>query len=258
MRLRLLSRLHYRRSLASRVILLTTFAVGLSVALVALAAYLTVRHQLQATMDRSLHQRAYVSAQHRPGAVLRQRRAGVPAGSHRQQGRLPVRERPRGHHRWTERRQDRPRQPGARGRPRRPEVVVPHDRGQQRHRLPGRHRADQHRRGGVRRRAVDGVQRAHPRQARPDPVHLRRSRGDRRRPSPAGVWRATACGRCVASPTPPRRSRAPRSSTPSTSRATTRSPGWPARSTRCSPRCPRRGTGSGSWSPTPATSCAHR
>jgi two-component system, OmpR family, sensor histidine kinase MprB len=64
---RLLSRLHYRRSLASRVILLTTFAVGLSVALVALAAYLTVRHQLQATMDRSLHQRAYVSAHMDPG-----------------------------------------------------------------------------------------------------------------------------------------------------------------------------------------------
>jgi two-component system, OmpR family, sensor histidine kinase MprB len=63
---RLQSRLHYRRSLASRVILLTTFAVGLSVALVALAAYLTVRQQLQATMDRSLHQRAYVSAQFDP------------------------------------------------------------------------------------------------------------------------------------------------------------------------------------------------
>jgi two-component system sensor histidine kinase MprB len=64
-----LSRLHYRRSLASRVILLTTFAVGLSVALVALAAYLTVRHQLQATMDRSLHQRAYVAAQIPPSQV---------------------------------------------------------------------------------------------------------------------------------------------------------------------------------------------
>jgi two-component system sensor histidine kinase MprB len=67
MPMRLLSRLHYRRSLASRVILLTTFAVGLSVALVALAAYLTVRHQLQATMDRSLHQRAYVAAHVDPG-----------------------------------------------------------------------------------------------------------------------------------------------------------------------------------------------
>jgi two-component system sensor histidine kinase MprB len=62
----MLQRFHYRRSLASRVILLTTFAVGLSVAVVALAAYLTVRHQLQATMDESLHQRAYVSAQFDP------------------------------------------------------------------------------------------------------------------------------------------------------------------------------------------------
>jgi two-component system sensor histidine kinase MprB len=62
----LLGRFRYRRSLASRVILLTTFAVGLSVAIVALAAYLTVRHQLQATMDESLHRRAYVSAQFDP------------------------------------------------------------------------------------------------------------------------------------------------------------------------------------------------
>ena len=42
------------------------------------------------------------------------------------------------------------------------------------------------------------------------------------------------------------------------SRATTRSPGWPARSTRCSPRCRPPATGSASWSPTPATSCAPR
>jgi two-component system sensor histidine kinase MprB len=51
-------RLHYRRSLASRVILLVTFAVGVSVAIVALAAYLSVRHQLQAQLDDSLHRRA--------------------------------------------------------------------------------------------------------------------------------------------------------------------------------------------------------
>jgi two-component system, OmpR family, sensor histidine kinase MprB len=57
-------RFRYRRSLASRVIVLTTFAVGLSVALVALAAYLTVRHQLQATMDESLKSRAEVAAQY--------------------------------------------------------------------------------------------------------------------------------------------------------------------------------------------------
>ena len=63
---RLRDALRYRRSLASRVIGLTTFAVGLSVALVALAAYLTVRHQLQASLDESLHQRAYASARYPP------------------------------------------------------------------------------------------------------------------------------------------------------------------------------------------------
>jgi two-component system sensor histidine kinase MprB len=63
---RLHERLRYRRSLASRVILLTTFAVGISVALVSLAAYLTVRHQLLASLDESLHRRAYVSAQYPP------------------------------------------------------------------------------------------------------------------------------------------------------------------------------------------------
>ena len=61
-------RFRYRRSLASRVILLTTFAVGLSVAIVALAAYLTVRHQLQSTMDESLHRRAYEGARFDPAA----------------------------------------------------------------------------------------------------------------------------------------------------------------------------------------------
>jgi two-component system, OmpR family, sensor histidine kinase MprB len=63
---RLRHRLRYRRSLASRVILLTTLAVGVSVALVALAAYLTVRHQLLVSLDESLHRRAYISAQYEP------------------------------------------------------------------------------------------------------------------------------------------------------------------------------------------------
>ena len=71
-----LDRFRYRRSLASRVILLTTFAVGLSVAIVALAAYLTVRHQLQSTMDESLHKRAYEGAQYDP---TRYRPADIPA-----------------------------------------------------------------------------------------------------------------------------------------------------------------------------------
>src|SRR3954451_18096116 len=63
---RLRNRLRYRRSLASRVILLTTFAVGLSVALVALAAYLTVPHQLPGSLDSSLRQRAEASATYHP------------------------------------------------------------------------------------------------------------------------------------------------------------------------------------------------
>jgi two-component system sensor histidine kinase MprB len=54
---------HYRRSLASRVTLLATMAVGISVAIVAVAAYFTVRHQLQQTMDESLYRRASTAAQ---------------------------------------------------------------------------------------------------------------------------------------------------------------------------------------------------
>ena len=45
---------HYRRSLASRVTLLTTLAVALTVGMVALGAYITVRVQMQATLDASL------------------------------------------------------------------------------------------------------------------------------------------------------------------------------------------------------------
>ncbi len=52
------SRWHYRRSLASRVILLTTIAVGLAVAFVAAGVYVTVRMQLQSSLDDSLVERA--------------------------------------------------------------------------------------------------------------------------------------------------------------------------------------------------------
>lgn len=55
-------RWHYRRSLASRVTLLTTMAVGLSVAIVALGAYITVRMQLQSSLDDSLVERAQTAA----------------------------------------------------------------------------------------------------------------------------------------------------------------------------------------------------
>ena len=55
--------LHYRRSLASRVTLLATIAVGLSVAIVAGAAYATVRMQAMETLDQSLLERARLAAQ---------------------------------------------------------------------------------------------------------------------------------------------------------------------------------------------------
>ncbi|MFC7503187.1 sensor histidine kinase [Nocardioides sp. GCM10030258] len=55
-------RWHYRRSLASRVIWLTTIAVGLSVALVAVGAYFTARVQMQNTLDDSLLDRANKAA----------------------------------------------------------------------------------------------------------------------------------------------------------------------------------------------------
>ena len=51
-------RWRYRRSLASRVTLLTTIAVGLAVAFVAAGAYVTVRMQLQSALDDSLVDRA--------------------------------------------------------------------------------------------------------------------------------------------------------------------------------------------------------
>jgi two-component system, OmpR family, sensor histidine kinase MprB len=55
--------LHYRRSLASRVTLLTTMAVGIAVTGVAFAAYATVRMQSMNSLDQSLHSRAVQAAQ---------------------------------------------------------------------------------------------------------------------------------------------------------------------------------------------------
>jgi two-component system sensor histidine kinase MprB len=54
--------LRYRRSLASRVTLLTTVAVGLAVSAVALAAYATVRTQSINSLDESLRSRAIQAA----------------------------------------------------------------------------------------------------------------------------------------------------------------------------------------------------
>jgi two-component system, OmpR family, sensor histidine kinase MprB len=55
-------RWHYRRSLASRVTLLTTMAVGLAVAFVALGAFLTVRMSMMDSLDTSLLERANKAA----------------------------------------------------------------------------------------------------------------------------------------------------------------------------------------------------
>jgi two-component system, OmpR family, sensor histidine kinase MprB len=55
-------RWHYRRSLASRVILMTTMAVCFAVALVALGAYVTVKMSLESSLDKSLLDRAHRAA----------------------------------------------------------------------------------------------------------------------------------------------------------------------------------------------------
>jgi two-component system, OmpR family, sensor histidine kinase MprB len=52
-------RWHYRRSLASRVAVLTTVAVGLSITLLAFTAFLVMRQQLMSSLDQSLLNRAH-------------------------------------------------------------------------------------------------------------------------------------------------------------------------------------------------------
>ncbi|MEP6815563.1 MAG: HAMP domain-containing sensor histidine kinase [Marmoricola sp.] len=65
---------HYRRSLASRVTLLTTMAVGVAVTGVALAAYLTVRTQSMRALDDSLRDRAAAAAHYDALETLSQQR----------------------------------------------------------------------------------------------------------------------------------------------------------------------------------------
>ncbi|WP_110181072.1 sensor histidine kinase [Nocardioides solisilvae] len=57
-----MNRLHYRRSLASRVALLTTMAVGVAIAFMAAGSFLTVRMQLQSNLDDSLLNRTRSAA----------------------------------------------------------------------------------------------------------------------------------------------------------------------------------------------------
>ncbi|GAA1913665.1 sensor histidine kinase [Nocardioides hwasunensis] len=52
-------RWHYRRSLASRVAVLTTVALGLSIAVMAFTAFVVMRHQLMSSLDQSLLNRAH-------------------------------------------------------------------------------------------------------------------------------------------------------------------------------------------------------
>ena len=58
-----IGRWHYRRSLASRVALLTTMAVGASIALMAFGAFVVMRMQLQSALDESLLNRATKAAE---------------------------------------------------------------------------------------------------------------------------------------------------------------------------------------------------
>ena len=62
--------LHYRQSLASRVTILTTLAVGFAVSLVAFAAYATVRAQSTSALDDSLRERAAAAVDASNGALL--------------------------------------------------------------------------------------------------------------------------------------------------------------------------------------------
>src|SRR5829696_9884188 len=52
-------RWHYRRSLASRVAVLTTLAVGISIAIMAATAFVVMRQQLMSSLDQSLLNRAH-------------------------------------------------------------------------------------------------------------------------------------------------------------------------------------------------------
>ena len=232
-------------------------AVGLAVAIVALGAYVTVRMQLQSSLDESLVDRAdgrgRGSSTRSPQRPTCRRSCSVRptyaigfiefdghvAASSDQRRRDPAR---------------RPRARGGRGDAKlslrtvraggvdyRVVAVPP--------------RATGHRAGG---RPVAGAPAARAHQARAGDAALRRRRGGRRRAGRLGGGPQRPAAGAAAHRG--RRGHRPHrgAGTRSRSRATTRSPGWRRRSTRCSPRSPPPGTGSAGWSPTPATSCARR
>ena len=250
-------RWHYRRSLASRVILLTTMAVGFAVALVALGAYVTVRMSLEHSLDNSLTQRARQAAAAPPNDVLQGQQ--IPSCA---LGAADVRLfllTPDGHA-VTMVKSDTAVPIGE------PEFAVApgHSHEQRpdgrrgRHRLPRGRRPVPHRR--VRRSSSPSAwpprRRAAP--ARRGDAAVRPRRRDRCRRGRLGRRPQRPAAGTPADPQ--RRGDRPHRATSSRSRsrATTRSRGWPRRSTRCWPRSPRPATASAGWSPTPGTSCAPR
>jgi len=70
---------HYRRSLASRVTLLTTIAVGLSITAIAVGIYVVLRIQLQAALDDSLRERALTTAKKTNDIMLSYKETSIPA-----------------------------------------------------------------------------------------------------------------------------------------------------------------------------------
>ncbi|UUZ61286.1 hypothetical protein [Nocardioides sp. B-3] len=215
-------RWHYRRSLASRVALLTTMAVGASIALMALGAFMVMRMQLQSSLDESLLNRARLAAE--STALSRSHRAGRAGPDAR------CRRRPRHlHHRRARRALGRQpaelpaRQAGAGGGRRAVAVRDPNGGRQGRRALPRRHGA-RRQRPGARARAGTGVAGPHVAQARDRDARQRRARRARGPRSRAGRSRPTVFGpygdwRCPSSATPPRRT-----SPLCPSRETTRSP----------------------------------
>ena len=249
----------YRRSLAGRVTLLTTIAVGLAVTCVAFAAYATVRMQSLSSLDESLRSRAAQAAH--TGTLERAAAAtgaGLGAGRGRRQDRCsstPTTGNMRGTNGPVQA-STRIYGPEADGRPGRATVV-------------GAHRADRVRALPRRRRArpvgrgadpgpVAAAHRPDARPPRAGDAAVRDRRHGHRRAGRAGRVARNGLRPVRRLTTRSSRSPAPSSSTRSPSRATTRSPGWRAPSTRCWPRSRRRETGSASSSPTPVTSCGRR
>ena len=67
-------RWHYRRSLASRVAVLTTLAVAVSIAAMSLGAFMVMRMQLQDSLDESLLDRAQKAAKYTALSEMTQRK----------------------------------------------------------------------------------------------------------------------------------------------------------------------------------------